>query len=180
VETPLRFVLRYDPVFLELGRRLEKGEWGRPNGASVSAALSRAEDEREALAFLVLLFGMPQRASRSSRFPLARSILLYDSFALSIDCVVAEEALSSGRAAALAGSLSCSTAFVEFRLGTDRLLAAARDEEHCYRASMAEGDGERYRRMDEIRQGGPVIADPAADTSALAAADRLLSSGTLG
>jgi hypothetical protein len=177
---PLRFVLRYDPVFLELARRLASGEWGGLTGISVSAVLGSHEKERELLSFLILLFGRPPSALRTViPHELTRSIFMYGTFALSLECVVAGEALLYGRDAAISGSMSCTAAFVEFRLGSDRFLAAARDESHFYRASMAEGDGERYRSLDESKAGGPVVVGEAADLAATAAADLLFSTGEL-
>ncbi len=174
MSTPLRFVLRYDPVFLELGKRLASGEWGRPTGVSVSAILADAAAEREVLAFLFLLFGHPLSASRLDCTTFTRSIFLYGSSALTAECVHAAEAPLYGRRAAIAGSLSCSALFAEFRLGAERLLTVARDESRSYRVSMAEGDGARYRRMDERAPDGPVVARADADAAALAAADRVL------
>lgn len=179
MSTPLRFVLRYDPVFLELGRRLASGEWGKATGVSVSAALAGDGNERDLLAFLILLFGQPSSATRTTQYPVSRSIFMYRTFAVSAECVVSKEALCFGREAAVIGSLSCSTAFVEFRLGSDRLLSAARDENRSYRASLAEGDGERYRQKDETSSGGPIIVDAASDEAALTTTDRLLSTGRL-
>lgn len=179
MSTPLRFVLRYDPVFLELGRRLASGEWGKATGVSVSAVLASAGNERDLLAFLILLFGQPSSAIRTMQHPVSRSIFMYRNFAISAECVVSKEALCFGREASVTGSLSCSTAFVEFRLGSDRLLSAARDENRSYRASLAEGDGERYRQKDEASPGGPILADAVSDEAALTATDRLLSTGKL-
>ena len=173
MSTPLRFVLRYDPVFLELGKRLARGEWGRPTGVSVSAVLAEAAAERDFIAFMLLLFGHPVSASRSDCSTFTRYLFLYENYALTAECVVAEEAPLYGRSAAVTGSLSCSSSFAEFRLGAERLLTVASGVSKAYRASMAEGDGERYRSMDERAFGGPVVVSVDADAAALAAADRL-------
>jgi hypothetical protein len=179
VSTPLRFALRYDPVFLELGRRLGSDEWGKLTGVSIFAALDRLENERELLAFLLLLFGHCENAHRTVSPTLSRSIFIYGSFALSSECVIVGDALHFCRDFAISGSMACSSAMVEFRLGADRVLTFARDETHSYRASFAEGDGERYRRLDETSPGGPVVVRPADDADALILADRLLTTGTL-
>ena len=179
MSTPLRFVLRYDPVFLELGKRLGNDEWGKLTGVSVSAVLSRAEDERELFAFLITLFGLPSTAVRTDFPAFSRSIFLYGDSALIAECVVSPDAPLYGRAAAVSGLLSCSQGCMEFRLGSERILTAARDESHVFHLSMAEGDGERYRSMDEADPRGPVVVSPLSDAAAVAAAGRLLSGGVL-
>ncbi len=178
MSAPLRFVLRYDPVFLELGRRMGIGEWGVPTGVSVSAALMGAEDERELIAFLIYLFGLPATATRTDFHTCSRSFLLYGDFALTVESVVVGAVPLQGRAV-VSGFLSCSAGCVEFRLGSERVLTAARDESRVFRLSMAEGDGERYRAMDEELPGGPVVVSPLEDEAATAAAGRLLSKGSL-
>lgn len=174
MSTPLRFVLRYDPVFLELGKRLGRGEWGGISGVKISAALNLPESERDLLAFLILLFGHPVAAERAEFPTFSRSILTYAGWTLTAECVIGKDIPTYGRGAVISGFLSCAAAIVEFRLGSERVLTAARDEERAYRVSMAEGDGQRYRLMDETSENGPVVARAGVDEAAVAAADRLV------
>lgn len=144
----------------------------------MSSVVASARDLSEVCAFLVLFFGIPceTRLFSDRSASLGRLLFFYEGFALSLDAVFSSGAAAAPPGVALTGSLSCAAALVEFRFGAERLSAYAPSEDLRYRLAFPEGDGERYRKMDEASPSGPVVADGKRDAEAVAFAERLLGS----
>lgn len=176
---PLRHALRYDPVFLELGRRLALGEFGPPTGIGSTSVLGSEGDVAELIAFWFLFFGAPifSTLRRDPASSLHRAILGYPLFGLSVDMVVVDAAaLPYGPT--LTGSVSCTGGFIEFRYGAERLLSYARQEDSHFPIALPEGDGAFYRAADlEAPADGRLLSDYA-DEAAVAFARDLIARGS--
>jgi hypothetical protein len=176
--TPVRFLLRYDPVMLELVRRVRSGFWGDPVGASVQAVASSADDAAEILAALVLAFGKPVSGFCSRVDGLIVAVLVFgNDFALSAELSLAPAALGEDRPFVAMGSLNCRRTLMEFRLGTEKTLAYAGPDSAALRLPLAEGDGARYRSED--LEAGSLLVTEKDDGEALELARKLLSAGCL-
>lgn len=177
---PLRRALRYDPVFLELGKRLGCGEFGSLTGISVSSVIGSTDDLVDLIAFWVTFFGRPtfSNLSFNPHSSLAHVVLLFDGFGLSMDTVVigSPETLLLG--AIVTGSVSCSRAFVEFRFGTEKLLSYAREEGRTCRVALPEGDGAYYAAMDEASSDVDRVVREESDAAALRFARDLVTEKT--
>lgn len=176
---PLRHALRYDPVFLELGRRLAGGEFGPPTGVSSSSVLPSPEDVSEIVAFWVLLLGVPSFSSLriDPAASLYRAIFAYSGFGLTADLVVVGSG-SLPYGPTLTGSASCARAFFDFRFGSERLLSYAPDEDSHVPVALPEGDGAFYRAMDLKVPADRRLVPEEADAAALAFARDLLARGS--
>lgn len=176
---PLRHALRYDPVFLELGRRLAGGAFGPPTGISSSSVLGSAEDVAEIVAFWTLLLGLPSFSSLrvDSAASLHRAIFAYPGFGLTADLVVVDpRSLPFGPT--LTGSVSCARAFFEFRFGSERLLSYAREEDSSVPIALPEGDGAFYRAMDLEAPADERLVTGGTDEAAVAFARDLIARGS--
>ncbi|MFA6507972.1 MAG: hypothetical protein WCT14_17860 [Treponemataceae bacterium] len=172
----LRHRLFYDPLFLDLHRRLVAGYFGRIAGGGSSAVVSSTQDLFQLCAFFVLFFGVPQKSHFFSdrAASLDKILLLYDNYALSLDAVLAPKAVPPSTGIALTGSLSCSRALVEFRFGAERLSAYAPSEETRYRLAFPEGDGALYKKMDEAYPDAKRLISRERDHAAVAFAEEVL------
>ncbi len=180
-KTPLRFLLRYDPVFLELTRSLRSQLWGDAIGASVQAVVSSTEDSIELIAGLQLVFGFPGSARYSFDGCLSNAILVFGTdFAMTVEIVAAPNALRDDRPFMLVGSLNCDRSLVEFRLGAEKSLSYLGSSASPVTLPIAEGDGARYRIMDLAAVGGPLIVTDTDDIKALARARKIVLDGGIG
>ncbi|HCM27376.1 MAG: hypothetical protein A2Z99_10385 [Treponema sp. GWB1_62_6] len=181
ITTPIRFLLRYDPVILELVRRVRSGLWGGPVGASVQAAVASISDAEELIAGILLAFGPPASAHCSRAGDLFAAVLIMGSdFAITAEIVVAPAALGADLPFVAVGSLNCRRTLVDFRIGTERILSFAGPDSSAVRLPLAEGTGARYRHQDVSGKSGPVIVTEDADREALGLARRLLLEGRIG
>jgi len=73
---------------------------------------------------------------------------------------------------AISGSLSFSNALLEFRYARDTLLSLMVADREGQRIALPEGDGQRYRRLDE-RKSTPLLSD-ATDKASLLFAESLI------
>lgn len=174
MESPLRFFLFYDPVFLRLSRYLTVSPWGAPVG--VSSFVSLPPDlkiYKEYFAFLYALFGQPQRVLPSHQGPVLQCIFLYPQrFALQTTLVSLDSPGSLPKNIAITGSVSFPRALVEFRYARDNLLSLLVADGESQRIALPEGDGQRYRRLDEQRS--PPLLSEAVDRASLLFAESLI------
>jgi len=165
---PLRFLLAYDPLFLDLARRLRSGFLGKLDGSLVQAALDAPGSIPQVCAFILFLLGFPRdlRASFDGASSLGRFFFIYDGFVLSLEASVVRSGVPAP-GIALVGSLHGGKGLLEFRFGAERLSAYSPREGESFRLAFPEGDGERYRSADLSRSGGPIVVDERTDRAAM-------------
>jgi len=153
---PLSFKLRYDPVFLELGRIIVSRRWGTLHGVSLHAALSDESFQPQLYAFMVLLFGIPTNRHEARHGSVGQLVQLYAAgYAVQLTVSYAEDGLKVPDGLALVGSASFDQAMVEFRWGAENLLSASIQDRATFRIALPEGSAERYRAQDlETRRNG--------------------------
>lgn len=61
MEIPLRFSMRYHPLFLELGWNLTKEIWGLLQGGAIQGTAENREELRELIALICYIFGIPKQ-----------------------------------------------------------------------------------------------------------------------
>lgn len=147
MEIPLRFRMRYHPLFLELGWNLTKETWGLLQGGSIQGTAEGRGELRELVALICYLFGIPKQKNVLIQGSLIQFVFIYQTFAVQsqISLVSIQKKNPS-----LWGSLSFySTYLVEFRFGTDIFIAVSPKENHSYHIALPEGDAELYRSLDE-------------------------------
>jgi hypothetical protein len=159
----------YDPLFLDLSRRMRSGFFGSAMGGSCAAAVSSSSDFSDVCAFLVLFFGIPTRAEAFAdpAARLGRVILLFDGFAFSLDASFVSAAVPQPTGVALTGSIAFDRSLLEFRFGVERLAAYAASENDRHVLAFPEGDGTYYRNLDAADPDGPRVltAERDAETS---------------
>jgi len=149
VDVPLRFQLRYDPVFLELGRRFRGEAWGRPTGVSAHAAVARGEQRRELVVFLRLLFGRPDSAIVNDFGTFEQFVFFYlPRYAMQLTLSRLPPEGYGNRDVAVVGSVAFERGLLEFRWGAERLLSFTSDGAAWTRIALPEGDGRRYREAE--------------------------------
>ena len=172
---PLRYRLLYDPLFLELSGRLNRGFFGQAVGGSCSAAVYSVSDFFQLCSFIVLFFGVPRKAEVSidPSARLSRVFFFFDGFAFSLEAAFVPSSVPLSAGIAFSGSVFCSRSLVEFRFGAERLAAYAPSETERYRLALPEGDGSRYRKLDEASTSARLLS-PERDAEAETYISRLL------
>ncbi|WP_304221738.1 hypothetical protein [Gracilinema caldarium] len=149
MQLPLRFSLRYHPLFLELGRHLRQASWGSLQGASLQASLNNKHDKAELVAFVCYLLGLPSHTHVISQASLTQLVFIYPAYALQLQMIVAEELHETST---FWGSLSFNNSnMVEIRFGHECWIAVSRREDEYYHVPLPEGSAEEYRRLDETQ-----------------------------
>ncbi|MEW6563973.1 hypothetical protein [Gracilinema caldarium] len=154
MELPLRLSLRYNPLFLELGRHLNKETWGVLQGGQIQGTVTNRKDIKELLALFCYLFGIPEQEHINEQDSVFHAVFRYPSFAIQfIFTLVPNVSLHP----TLWGSLSLYPhQVIELRFGTDNFIAfAPRESEVCHMA-LPEGRSEQYRALD-LEQGAKVL-----------------------
>jgi hypothetical protein len=167
VGLPLSFRLRYDPVFLELGRIQASGRWGALRGVSVHAALSDASLDSQLTSFLILLFGLPTVRHETRLGSVGQLVLLYAApYAVQLTVSYAPDGLEVPEGLVLVGSASFDHALVEFRWGAEKLLSASIQDRAAVRIALPEGSAEGYRAQDleARRTGAPALVSEELET----------------
>ncbi len=90
---PLRYVLRYDPVFIELGYRIKKNQWGSLHDGRFQGVLKTKSEKEEIVAFLFLLFQKPDKVKIQKEANVLLIHLTYPSFNIEGVFSVASEGL---------------------------------------------------------------------------------------
>lgn len=132
---PLRLLLYFDPVFLELGRCRDDGRWGPLRGLSLFAAVPDTAGLREILAFLHLFLGPPSKSFCTLRPGAAELVHTYDgSAAVHLTASMVPQGLPA--AGILCGSASFDHAMAEFRWGNEGFLAYSTQEGESVRVNL--------------------------------------------
>ncbi|MFQ3547254.1 MAG: hypothetical protein SNJ56_02865 [Termitinemataceae bacterium] len=157
VDLPLRFQLRYDPLFLELGWRIAHTSWGALSGVSIQGSCDGSRSRSEVLSFLLYLFGLPsQKPIYQTSASLAHLIALYPTFGMQALLTIVPE---MDRPVSLWGSLSFTNGTqVEFRYGQDYFIGVSVEEGSLYHCPFPEGDPSLYFRGD-YRRGRQIVSE---------------------
>lgn len=152
---PPRLSLRYHPLFLELGRHIQKKTWGSLRGAHILGTVIDRLQAAELVALFSYIFGLPEHHRINYQGSLIHVVLLYPAAASELLFTV----LPSGIAkTSLWGSLSFDQVqMVEFRFGQDCFIAHTSKEGHMYHLALPEGTPEEYRALD-IQRGRRVLS----------------------
>jgi len=152
---PLRLSLRYHPLFLELGRHIQRHTWGSLRGAELQGTVTEPPQAMELLALLCYILGLPERHVINSQGSVIHIILLYPSCSLQI---LLSHVPSGPVSPTLWGSLSFTTEqMVELRYGQECFIACAPREGSFYHVAVPEGSPEYYRALD-ISRGSLVVS----------------------
>ncbi|AEJ19330.1 hypothetical protein [Gracilinema caldarium] len=146
---PLRLSLRYHPLFLELGRHIQKQTWGALRGAELQGMVADPSQARELIALFCYILGVPKQKVANFQGSVIHIILLYPSCSLQVLLSLVPYKVVNPT---LWGSLSFSTEqMVEFRYGQEYFIACAPREGTFYHVALPEGSPEYYRALDVSR-----------------------------
>ena len=154
MELPLRLSLRYNPLFLELGRHLNKGTWGVLQGAEIHGTVAVPSEIEELLALFCYLFGIPEQEHIKKQGSVFHAVFRYPFFAIQF---IFTHVPNVPLHPTLWGSLSFYPhQVIELRLGTDNFIAYALQEGEVCHVALPEGRSEQYRALD-LEQGAKVL-----------------------
>jgi len=143
---PLRLSLRYHPLFLELGRHIQKRTWGPLRGVELQSSLGDSSQVSELIALFCYILGLPEQHRITSQGTVHHLIMLYPTWAVQLLITIVP---SLNDTPSLWGSLSFSKdEIIEFRFGRECFIAHGSEDGHFYHIALPEGDPEQYRALD--------------------------------